>query len=523
MLIALILAGCAAVEVKFKRLKSQLPENVKKIALNDESGRAAALLAILHSSGNETAKSVATQELVTILYGRHFAPLDLPLGSVASKLAMASANADTINPTVADELIPAAALEINGLLSRSLQDGIGVPYVAHFKAGSPQLAGQPGFPRVGMSIPVTALIAFDKNGAELSFYQTLRKDHVRIAGHTYQLATDFSASLAHLISKGRNRLIDFQALIYSDKNISQAGLIQLQAYDPTKIPVVFVHGLLSRPEAWMQAANELVADPKIRSRYQFWFFMYPTGLPVWESAAKLRSELDRFRQTLDPHHTNPKLNQIVLVGHSMGGLICDLMVRDGGQNLWSQFSDTPYKNIPISTPARKRMESMIEFNARKDVSRVIFVSTPHRGSDIALNPLADLFSNLIRLPLEQFRGQYSPVIMAMRSNVRDLFGAPVNSIRFLKSKSPLLLSILNLPPTPGLPFHSVIGDRGKGGGVNSSDGVVPYWSSHLDFAVSEKIVPSGHGANENLQGIAEIHRILLEAANIKPTGLTQTK
>jgi hypothetical protein len=113
--------------------------------------------------------------------------------------------------------------------------------------------------------------------------------------------------------------------------------------------------------------------------------------------------------------------------------------------------------------------------------------------------------------------------MAMRSNVRDLFGAPVNSIRFLKSKSPLLLSILNLPQTPGLPFHSVIGDRGKGGGVNSSDGVVPYWSSHLDFAVSEKIVPSGHGANENLEGIAEIHRILLEAANIKPTGHAQTK
>jgi hypothetical protein len=69
----------------------------------------------------------------------------------------------------------------------------------------------------------------------------------------------------------------------------------------------------------------------------------------------------------------------------------------------------------------------------------------------------------------------------------------------------------------------VIGDRGKGGGVNSSDGVVPYWSSHLDFAVSEKIVPSGHGANENLEGIAEIHRILLEAANIKPTGHAQTK
>ena len=508
-LFAWMLVGCAAVEVKFKRSKPWLPVNTKKTALNHESGRAAALLDILHSSGNETCKAAATQELVTLLYDRHFAPLDLPPGSVVSKLALAPVSAQTINPGLADELIPAANLEIKGLLSRSVQGGIGVPYVAHFKKDSPQLSGQPGFPRVGMCIPVTALISFNHGQAELSFYQTLRKDHVRIAGRTYQLAADFSAPLAYLISKGRNRLIDLQALIYSDKNIHHAALIQLQTYDPTKIPIVFVHGLLSRPEAWMQAANELSADPEIRARYQFWFFLYPTGLPVWQSAAMLRSELDRFRLTLDPGHRNPNLDRLVIVGHSMGGLISDLMVRDGGENLWSQFSDQPLKNIRMSSAARERLESMIEFQARKDVSRVIFVSTPHRGSEIALNPLVDLFSNLIRLPLAQFRGEYRSVIMAMRSNVRDLFVAPVNSIRFLKARSPLLLSILKLPASPGVPFHSVIGDRGKGGGIHSSDGVVPYWSSHLDFAVSEKIVPSGHGANENLEGIAEIRRILL--------------
>ena len=522
-LIALMLAGCAAVEVKVKRPLTRLPDHVKKLAQNDESGRAAALLEILHSSTNESEKAASTRELVAVLSSRHFATLDLPPGSVASKLALAPVNAETINPAIADELIPAADLEIKGLLSRSVQDGIGVPYVAHFKTNSPELAGQPGFPRVGMSIPVTALVTFDKSGAKLSFYQTLRRDHARIAGRTYQLAADFSAPLAHLISKGRNRLIDVQALIYSDKNINQAGLIQLQKYDPAKIPVVFVHGLLSRPEAWMQAANELSADPEIRARYQFWFFLYPTGLPVWQSAAKLRSELDRFRRSMDPSHSNPNLNRIVLVGHSMGGLISDLMVRDGGENLWNQFSDVSYKKIQLSKPARERVESMIEFKARKDVARVIFVSTPHRGSEIALNPIADLFSNLIRLPLAQFRGEYRSVIMAMRSNMRDLFVAPVNSIRFLKAKSPLLLSILNLPASPGIPVHSVIGDRGKGGGINSSDGVVPYWSSHLDFAVSEKIVPSGHGANENIEGIAEIHRILLEAANIKPADPTPKK
>ena len=518
-LVAFTLAGCAAVEVKLRRPHPTSSKYVKKITQNQERDQAAAWLQRLHSAQNETEANVATRELVAILQERHFAPLDLPPGSVARRLAVSQANADTINPAIADELIPAADLEIKGLLSRSLQDGVGVPYVAHFKTGSTQLAGQPGFPRVGMSIPVTALISIHPDGARLSFYQTLRKDHVHIAGRTRQLAVDFSAPLAHLISKGRNRLIDMQALIFSDRNINNAGLIQMETCDPKKIPVVFVHGLLSRPEAWMQAANELTADPEIRARYQFWFFLYPTGLPVWQSAAKLRSELDRFRHSLDPYHRNPKLDQIVVVGHSMGGLISDLMVRDGGEHLWRQFSDLPLKNIHLSSTARERLEGMIDFKARKDISRVIFVSTPHRGSEIALNPLVDLFSNLIRLPLAQFRHEHRSVILAMRSNVRDLFVAPVNSIRFLRARSPLLLSILNLPTRNGVFVHSVIGDRGKGGGIHSSDGVVPYWSSHLDFAASEKIVPSGHGANENLQGIAEIHRILLQASNAGPIAL----
>jgi hypothetical protein len=62
--------------------------------------------------------------------------------------------------------------------------------------------------------------------------------------------------------------------------------------------------------------------------------------------------------------------------------------------------------------------------------------------------------------------------------------------------------------TPGIPYHSIIGDRGRGDTPNSSDGVVPYWSSHLDGAASEKIVPSGHGSPLNPQAIAEVHRIL---------------
>jgi hypothetical protein len=62
---------------------------------------------------------------------------------------------------------------------------------------------------------------------------------------------------------------------------------------------------------------------------------------------------------------------------------------------------------------------------------------------------------------------------------------------------------------PGIPYHTIVGDRGRGDTPNSSDGVVPYWSSHLDGATSELVVPSHHSAHQNPQAIVEVRRILL--------------
>lgn len=415
---------------------------------------------------------------------------------------------DILDPSTADSLIPAETVSIRGLASRSTQPGLGISYSAGFRHDSPALQDQPGIPRIGMEIPVTAVLTFPSGRAQLEFRRTLDSDSLRIGGRRVQLAADFSAPLALLISRGKNRAIDLSALLFSDRNISRAGLLQFQAYDPDKIPVIFVHGLLSRPEAWLNATNTLLGDPLIRQKYQFWFYLYPTGLPVWQSAALLRSEIDRFRTTLSPSN---KFGEIILVGHSMGGLISSLLVRSGGEPLWGQFSDTSPMNLNLSSDSRDLINKFIYFTPRKDVSRVIYVATPHRGSGLALNPIISLTSHLVRLPFRMARHDRLEILSAIRDDARSAFVAPANSIRFLRANSPLLLSILNLPMRP-IPYHSIIGDRGRGDTPNSSDGVVPYWSSHLPSAASEKIVPSGHGANEHPAGIEEIRRILREAA-----------
>jgi hypothetical protein len=73
------------------------------------------------------------------------------------------------------------------------------------------------------------------------------------------------------------------------------------------------------------------------------------------------------------------------------------------------------------------------------------------------------------------------------------------SIDTLSPNNRFVLALNTLPIAAQIPYYSIIGDRGRGDTPNSSDGVVAYWSSHLEGAQSERIVPSDHGAHQNKQ------------------------
>jgi pimeloyl-ACP methyl ester carboxylesterase len=448
----------------------------------------------------------ATRSLLLLMTQRGFAPL--PLGD-GRTLGFSADTRTTLDPRSASEVVPADAIRITKLRMRTTQEGIGLPCVARFAPKSKSLQGEPGVPpRAGICEPVTALVRSEGKNPQLVFYRTRVDDRANVAGSPRTLAADFSAPLAYMLSRGRNRNMDVGALLRSGRMLSYMGLYQFARFDPNKIPVVFVHGLMSRPETWVPAVNELMADKQIRERYQFWFFLYPTGLPVWGSAAALRAELDRFRKVVDPSRSNRNIDRTVLVGHSMGGLISSLQIRTGGKALWKQFMDTPPEQLALSSDLKERIVRIVQFQPRPEISRVVFFATPHRGSDLAVHPISDFFSRLIRLPVSFLDADRYKLQSALREEYRELFVAPANSLVFLRSNSPLLKSILALPMRPGVPYHSVIGDQGRGDTPNSSDGVVPYWSSHMEGAASEKIVPSGHGAHENPEGIAELKRIL---------------
>jgi triacylglycerol esterase/lipase EstA (alpha/beta hydrolase family) len=223
-----------------------------------------------------------------------------------------------------------------------------------------------------------------------------KENDVDIAGRKIPLAADFSASIALALSRSPNRPFDIPGLVFTRQHLRHAGLYQIQLYDRDRIPVILVHGLFSRPEAWVQVLNGLMADPRIRAHYQFWVFLYPTGLPIWHSSMLLRTELDRFHSELENRGRHANLHRIIIVGHSMGGLISSLMLRDPGDSFWAALSDTPLQELDLSADAREMITQMVKFSPRTDIARVIYVTTPHRGSPIPHNPIIQFAIGLSR-------------------------------------------------------------------------------------------------------------------------------
>jgi pimeloyl-ACP methyl ester carboxylesterase len=229
-----------------------------------------------------------------------------------------------------------------------------------------------------------------------------------------------------------------------------------------------------------------LADAEIRQGYQFWFFYYPTGQPVPFSAFQLRQALTDASAR---HHSRKPL---VLIGHSMGGVIARAQV--------SRISATEAEQLLPevgSLPSYSVARNAIIFEPRTDVARVIFIATPHRGSTVATGRLGTLGMNLIDLP---------EWIASELADLSPHDGQLVTSIHGLSPDSLFLQALDQFRPE--VPLHSIIGDRGQDSKLNSSDGVVSYASSHLDFAASELIIPTGHGGFSHPEAIAEIARTL---------------
>jgi pimeloyl-ACP methyl ester carboxylesterase len=254
---------------------------------------------------------------------------------------------------------------------------------------------------------------------------------------------------------------------------------------------------------WTPMINKLRGDPVIRRHYQFWFYSYPSGYPYPYSAAILRRELDAVEKRFPSH------KPMVVIGHSMGGCISRLLITDGGGQLWLKIFGKPPDEVPLSPHTKELFTEDLIFRHRPEVGRVIFISAPLRGSNLASSWIGRMGSSLVRAP-RAFREVAREMLRVtdVQEGELKLKRLP-NSVDTLAPNSRFVKAINTIPITPGIPYYTIMGDRGKGDSPNASDGIVPYWSSHMDGAKSERIVPSGHGTHQNPQAIEEVRRILI--------------
>ncbi len=354
-----------------------------------------------------------------------------------------------------------------------------------------------------ISYAVTAVATFQGNRCEISLEDPLAKQTVAVGGRSFPLAGDFSAAVATFLVREKPQKLGLTRLLHPGKYKDTALLYRLQPYDRNKIPVLFVHGLQDTSATWMPMFNTLLDDPEIRNAYQFWFFTYPSGYPYPYSAALLRHDLDRFDQAFPDH------KPIVMVGHSMGGLLTRMMITDSGQDaLWRELFNRPPAQTPLSENDKALLTSVLIFKERRDIDRAIFMSTPHKGSEMASNWIGKIPTKLVRLPKNLVMIGADVATPATETKSEYHLRRMPNAIDTLSPKNRFVVAMNKRKLTSNIPYHQIIGDRGRGNSPNSSDGVVAYWSSHLDDARSTKIVPSGHGTHQNPEGILEMRRIL---------------
>jgi pimeloyl-ACP methyl ester carboxylesterase len=330
------------------------------------------------------------------------------------------------------------------------------------------------------------------------------------------LATDISAPFALREVTSPELASGWIPFVGSGAPIRE-GLFFIEPYRPGKVPVVMVHGLLSSPMSWVDLANDLRAIPGFNDHFQLWAFRYATGKPFLEAAARLRRDLYSSVATVDPGGCDPALRNIVLVGHSMGGLVCQLQASYSEDRLWSAIANRPLEAIVTSGQTRAELQELFFFDPQPNVRRVIQLATPHEGSSWANRPIGWIGTSLVRpdgaqmARHEQLRYD-NPGVFAP-----ELERRVPTSIDMLNPNSVMLQTIAALRTNPCVQFHTVYGYGRFNICEGPGDGIVSRQSASFPRAVSQLGVRATHTrVHRRLETADEVARILRQHLDERP-------
>ena len=344
---------------------------------------------------------------------------------------------------------------------------------------------------------------------KLNVFDPYSTDSIHVGNHAYPLAANFSAPYGLWLAENNLGTAAFLSLIDRDKRLTMPHLYMLEPYNPNKKVIVLVHGLASSPEAWIRLTNDIMGDTVLREHYQVWQIFYSTNMPILESRYQINAIINQGFESIDQKSASAK--DAVLIGHSMGGIIARLLVSDqdlsnNAQKILKNKEFNRFKDDPIFS-ARLNIQSIPNFD------RAIFISAPHRGTDYADRWFTRAARKVIKLP-GAFLGALADSVDDKNLNpkkfLKEMDGGLIqNGPSDLSHNSKFTQLTKNVMPKKGMIYHSIMGNITNSNDPDiMNDGIVPYRSSHLDGAVSEKIIKGGHSIQETPEAVLELRRIL---------------
>jgi len=409
-----------------------------------------------------------------------------------------------------ETFVPADELSVHGLSVRDRQPGLGAPFIAVGKKN-------PDWPVVRM-VPGTVFLRIEgdirdlKEGAQgrIELYSSYGKRVVAINDKEVPLENDLSAHLARTLDQPFLWKIGSRGFFKGA--VAKSGIYPVQPYSPGRIPVVFVHGTFSSPVWWAEMFNTLRSDSVLWEKYQFWFYLYDSGKPIVLSIVDLRESLSNMVAAIDPEGNDNALKEMVVVGHSQGGLLTKVTAVETGDALIRATTNKGIDELYLNADEQAIAERYLIYSPLPFVSRVIFISTPHRGSYRASGWIRGLVKKIISFPADVLKTTNNLFFTADKMGMTRIgeAGSLNTSIDGMSPDNPGLLALADIPLAPGITGHSIIAIKGDEKPPDGDDGVVKYTSAHIDYVESEFIIRSGHSCQGHPLVIEEVRRILLK-------------
>jgi len=416
--------------------------------------------------------------------------------------------------------IPVGEFEIRGLRNRYRQAGIGAPLAAELEPVESGPVAERARKRIPprTRVPVTAFawiadprraVVEGKLQGRIEVYAADETSVVRVDEREVRLELEPTAALAFQLEGAPVWDFEIAGFRFADKQqILGDGLIMMHPYRKGRIPVVLVHGTASSPVRWAEMINELMNDPSLQRRYQFWLFQYNTGQPILYSAMLLRRALESVIKDVDPTGADAALRRMVIIGHSQGGLLTRLMAVSSGTRFWENVSNVPLEQMEMPPETRQLLREATFFEPVPTVERVVFISTPHRGSYRATGFALNLIRRFVNLP-GTLVSQFQDLLKSQAFAHLGMSQLPT-SVDNMSPGHPFLRALNDLPIDTHVTAHSIIAVLGEGPLIGRNDGVVAYESAHIDGVASEFIAHSGHSTQAEPETINEVRRILVE-------------